>query len=425
VKVRAFLKKPGSAALETQDVLEWLKSTFGNPTGSQEGDARRLLEDEHAESPLHEVIGAFLGKPVAATAMEGVENAIKNGASPATLRHLYGLSEASDTTTAEIGSHPAWVNEQELGKWATGLTSKEKYKTLLALNKAKNGQTVKGNELLYLGADSDVEHPLFTTPATELTLVSQSNAGLNGTTDQIEAKLKKYAKAGFKVVKILTGPTTSTISVVQESNDHEVLTINYHEKTYDTYVTENSARQHDIVMDKDSWLKEWKEHNDEEAVDAVALMVKQGGLWFGGFDSNSPKAQSEMTALFDDVTDSLEGEARKWSGYENVKLRRRNEKEVGSATEGEQEGASDEVWSNVQQYVLPLAEEHLSGKSVDKNKYAGFISALKNVLPYVEGAQESHFKRLAEVLMTRLEGKTEGWEPRLAEVQQDVAKAAV
>ena len=425
MKVRAFLKKPASAALETQEVLAWLKSTFGDPTGSQEGDARRLLEAEHVESPLHEVIGAYLGKPVAATAMEGLENAIKHGASPATLRHLYGLSEAGDNTTAEIGSHPAWVNQQELGKWATGLTSKDKYKTLLALNKAKNNQVVKGDELLYLGADSDIEHPLFTTPATKLTLVSQSNAGLSGTTDQIEAKLKKYAKAGFKVVKKLTGATTSTISVVQEASDHEVLTINYHEKTYDTYVLENSAKQHDIVMDKDSWLKEWKEFNDKEVVDAVAVMVKQGGLWFGGFDTNSPKAQSEITALFDDVTDSLEGEARKWSGYENVNLRQRNAKEAGSATEGAQEEAGDEVWINVQQYVLPLAEEHLSGQSVDKNKYDGFISALKNVLPYVEGIQESHFKQLAEVLMERLKGKAEGWEPKLAEVQQDVAKAAV
>ncbi|MGH7863199.1 MAG: hypothetical protein ACREOS_13320 [Candidatus Dormibacteraceae bacterium] len=423
-KVKALLKKPSSATLDTQDVLKWLRSTLGDPSGSQEKDAERLIDDEKVESPLHDVIGAFLGTPFGAGALDSLENAIKNGVSPATLRHLYGLSKAAESTGAEIGAHPSWVNEQELGKWATGLGSTDKYKTLLAVNKAKNNQAVKGKELLYLGADSDVEHPLFTTPATDLTLVSQSNAGLAGTTNQIEAKLKKYAKPGFNVVKKLTGETTSVISVIQEEGDHVVLTINYHEKSYDTYIAESSGKKHDIVMDKDSWLKEWKSHNDREVVDAIAEQVKQGGLWLGGFETTNPKAQSQLISLFDDVTGTLESEARKWSGYESLNLRKRSAKEVGGISEGAAEEASDGVWETVQQHILPLAEEHLSGKSVDKNQYDGFIKALENVLPYVEGINEAHFKKLAEVVVAKLEGKADGWEPRLAEVQKDIEQAA-
>jgi hypothetical protein len=51
-----------------------------------------------------------------------------------------------------------------------------------------------------------------------------------------------------------------------------LLTGTYHAQLYDEYLGKGDA-PHDILMDKDSWLKEWKGFDDDQAVTTIASIA--------------------------------------------------------------------------------------------------------------------------------------------------------
>jgi hypothetical protein len=146
----------------------------------------------------------------------------------------------------------------------------------------------------------------------------------------------------------------------------------------------------------------------------------------GGFDSHDPMTQSQLTALFHDVTDVVSPEHQRWSGYENLHLRQRNDQGVSTQQPGQSSGggapARDEAWDEVQRSIFPIVDEQLSRTTLKQSEYEGLISTLEYSVPYLTGVNVGHTDRIAERIMAKVNGLTlEGFTLSLAEVKAKLA----
>jgi hypothetical protein len=326
-----------------------------------------------------------------------------------------GKHDAALAEQPEGVAHPDWANGEALNGWADGLSSHDKMSTLHGVNAAKNQGHVPGQSVTYLGGDQDIEHPLFTTNDTNLTLVGidpntltdPSTADhnrqevLNKATAGIIAKLERYKKPGVAIASHTQLPV-STILVTDSQSGQPHLTIEYHAQTYDEFVGKAPPKA-DIVMDKDSWLKEWKDHNDHEAVQAMAQLTKAGGLWMGGFNSSQPLANDQIATLFHDVTDTVSPEHQRWSGYEELKVRKLRDQPVASASNS---APTDPVWEKIRRDVLPTVDDELKRTTMNDAEYQAMLGNLEYIVPYVAGIQDTHYTQLAAHIMAKISGMT-------------------
>ncbi len=260
---------------------------------------------------------------------EARANAVRHGLGAETVDYLFGDGPRPGQTVAEIGEHPSWVEDRALGRWAAGVAMTPKYETLVALNRlTRSGEGPQGDTLLYLGANADIEHPLFTTRATRMTLIGVDPENLDAVTrkahlDQVvgvmERSLRGYATPGHAVVRAETEPGRVTRLTV-EGPDGPVLTVDYHAVTYDEYLHANPGERFDVVMDKDSWLLEWR--SEQGVADAVDALLAQGGSWVGGTELGAAAAARFTRA----PAERLGVGDPKWSGYQDLRLRTRTDR---------------------------------------------------------------------------------------------------
>lgn len=307
-----------------------------------------------------------------------------------------------------------------LGAWHGGLQNEGKKTTLASLKALKQEGAIRGQSLLYLGGDADIEHPLMATPATHLTFVGMSPDVIAGKapaeanaaraedhTRHLNDIKRKLGEIGlpFEETHIQAG-AVSQLTVRDETGD-VLVSIEYHTKTYNEYVAALGGRQFDIVMDKDSWLKGWQDFEDERVPAAIAPMVREGGLWMGGFESDSGKANVTTDALFNDVTAGTVGENQKWSGYEDMKVRTRTATTVGEAQEiaNASQADLDPVWTAIATQILPTLEEHLNRPdgNLDHGAYTGLLDALEYTFPYIEGVDADYCEKMATYLHGKID----------------------
>ncbi|MCG6495634.1 hypothetical protein [Kitasatospora sp. A2-31] len=260
-----------------------------------------------------------------------LDRAVRHRIDEETISYLFGDGPRTDRAAAGTGRHPSWVDDRALGRWAAGVELEPKYRTLLELNRLSHeGDAPRDRSLLYLGANADVEHPLFTTRATELTLVGVDPVNLNAATRQahlnevvgaVVRNLRSYARDGHTVSSTEIDRGRVATVRVEGPDGHPVLTVDYHSLTYDEYLAEHPGERFDVVMDKDSWLLEWR--SEDGVADAVAGLLAEGGRWIGGTElTRSAEARFERPG--DGVTGpGGTGAGAVWSGYQDLRIRTR------------------------------------------------------------------------------------------------------
>ncbi|MQS16214.1 hypothetical protein F7Q99_29300 [Streptomyces kaniharaensis] len=311
---------------------------------------------------------------------DNLKAAIRHGVDEETQTYLFNNGPRPEHAATAIGEHPSWVDERALGRWAVGLKLTPKYETTVALNRlTAAGDGPQGRSLLYLGANSDIEHPLFTTRATEMTLVGVDPKGLNAKTraahleevvEALERSLGSYAGPGHTVatVKKVEG-VVATITV--EGPGGPVLTVDYHALTYDEYLEAHPGERFDVVMDKDSWLLDWRP--EQAAAEAVTGLLADGGTWVGG-TALGPSVEAGFTRT---PNDRLGLAGTKWSGYQDLYVRTPSGRAVAEATR------LDDLLSS----VAKVTETRFKFRdfTFDEDRYREMLAAdLEYVLPFHE-----------------------------------------
>lgn len=235
-------------------------------------------------------------------------------------------------------SCPEWADKNIFNSMFEGLTNSEinsnaglRAHTLKVLN-----QNQKGKSLLYLGSGEDIMHPLFATGANKITFVDSCCSF-----DNIENNLMKLInQKKYILKKEISSSNEAHFSVVDKSTNKEMFNIDIYISDYDSFiqkVVEEKKDLFDIVMDKDSWLKEWHSDQREERFLKIGSVMKQEGMWIGGFNTQGeeegfPNVKIAIHSLFDRVTNlfnkALQQNTIEWSGYENLEVRIRTQKDV-------------------------------------------------------------------------------------------------
>lgn len=311
---------------------------------------------------------------------DALKAAIRHGVDEETQTYLFNNGPRPERAATAIGEHPSWVDERALGRWAVGLTLTPKYETTLALNRlTAAGDGPQGRSLLYLGANSDIEHPLFTTRATEMTLVGVDpkdltdairKAHLEVVVEALERSLGSYAGPGHTVATVRkVDDAVATITV--EGPGGRVLTVDYHALTYDEYLKAHPGERFDVVMDKDSWLLDWR--SEQDVAEAVTGLLADGGTWVGG-TRLGPSVEAGFTRT---PNDRLGLAGTKWSGYQDLYVRTPSGRAVAEATR------LDDLLSSVAKVTETRFE--FRDFTFDEDRYREMLAVdLEYVLPFHE-----------------------------------------
>ncbi|MCW2943369.1 MAG: hypothetical protein JWR24_86, partial [Actinoallomurus sp.] len=355
-------------------------------------DQVRLLVAAEIVRSGHEAGGNLARTLVPSTAMigDGADTAV-----PTPVLRLRGHDPSADPVQ-EPGGHvppatgtpgttplnvPEWVRPDRLSQWLAGLRLGAKRQTLAALNAARPA----GGSLLYLGANDDIEHPLLASSAQSHVFVGVDpavvghpdervlrNAHLTEVRNEITRKLHEYAQDGYQVhVESETGDYFHLS--VTGPDGRSVYDVEYHALTYDEFVALNDGRRFDVVLDKDSWLLDWKD-NQAAVAEQASSLTEPGGHWIGGFELPTPENGTALPGGFDDVTGQLGIERPTWSGYETLHVRA----QVHTWTPQE---TSEPAW-------VPALRQMLSGivnGPGDAEQYGNLLDLLvDDVLAYVD-----------------------------------------
>ncbi|MGW2255797.1 hypothetical protein ACWCXH_37470 [Kitasatospora sp. NPDC001660] len=167
-----------------------------------------------------------------------------------------------------------------------------------------------------------------------MTLVGVDPKGLNAETRQahltvvveaLERSLGSYAGPGHTVATAKKADgAVATVTV--EGPGGPVLTVDYHALTYDEYLKAHPGERFDVVMDKDSWLLDWR--SEQDVAEAVTGLLADGGTWVGGTRLR-PSVEAGFTRT---PNDRLGLAATKWSGYQDLHVRTPSGRAVAEAT---------------------------------------------------------------------------------------------
>lgn len=211
---------------------------------------------------------------------------------------------------------PSWTDPEKLRTWLRNPTadSQDAATRIPALEKL-NSENWSGDRLLYLGGDSDIEHPLFSTKAKEVTLVSfdpysERQAHLSAVDADLRRKIDKYRDPQHTVTREIDNDNHSVRFTVQH-NGTDVQVITFVAKTYDEFINDNHQK-FDFVMDKDSRFNDWKS-TPREVADAISGLLEPGGHWLSGHEipQTTPHFADRTTELLGtDTADWSSGKLR-------------------------------------------------------------------------------------------------------------------
>ncbi|MFC5219719.1 hypothetical protein [Streptomyces coerulescens] len=301
---------------------------------------------------------------------------------------FYGADKTAEVTNW-IGEHRPWVNDRVLGQWVVGQNMSFKPGTLVALNKlTTSGAALQGDSLLYLGANSDVEHPLFTTSARRMVFVGVDTRNLNAETRSAHLEtvvsvmrdnLGSYVMDGYTITTTEIVPGRVTRLTVDGTDGRSMLSIDYHAETYDEFCEAHPEAQFDLVMDKDSWLDTWAHESDRAIAPVIGGLLKDGGTWISGL-----KLDDRSRGPFTDL--SVSGLAHyPWSGYEDLYLRQKD----GTYTGPEPESEADKHINSTFGELMKASQYHFldMGGPFGEQQYRNLVEEW-DVLKYREPFDE-------------------------------------
>ncbi|AVZ71604.1 hypothetical protein SLUN_04770 [Streptomyces lunaelactis] len=309
-----------------------------------------------------------------------------------TIAYLFHDGARTDEVSRTIGEHPSWVNERALGQWVVGLPLTSRYTALVALNKwTRSGEGLQGESLLYLGANSDFHHPLFTTSAREMTFVGVDPAGLNDVARKkhldnvvlvMQENLVSYAKDGYTVETTEIVPGRVARLTVHGSDGQKELSIEYRSETYDEFVEAHPGATFDVVMDKDSWLLDWKNHEHAAVAETIGGLLSDGGTWIGGL-----QLPDSARGPFSELSLSGQGVAHPmWSGYEELHLRQKAARPaVVPAADSSADGGASADADALFQAAMAAARDHFlfMDREFNEGEYQMMLTdELESSLPY-------------------------------------------
>ncbi|MCO7226905.1 hypothetical protein [Pleionea sp. CnH1-48] len=316
-------------------------------------------------------IAASRGEAIKSTDESYIKNAVRQHIPTNVMAFSLGVGDYNHEMKQLVGTHQEFLNPHKMANFVTGSTQNGKMEMLLATNSAKTEQLHSGDSLVYFGGDSDILHPLIATGATEINIVSCSNGEdaehgprldyRNSMEASIVEKLEAYIADGYEVnVERDDENHLSTITVTAtEENDDPVLTIKFHSASYDQFIDE-SDDTFDYFMEKDSWLKEWKDSDDKAVPPVVNSLLNEDGHWIGGFDSNKLGVEDALSGSFTDRTEQyVDSQHIKWSGYENLHIRQKGVEEVAELDDELVEAApsysDDPYWQEAGESIVSCA----------------------------------------------------------------------
>ncbi len=302
--------------------------------------------------------------------------------------------------------HQPWVKGAYMEKFITDLgdSNKDKQTTLLQLNHARSEGKIPGDTLLYMGAGGDVEHPLFTTNAKEIHFVDSSSDNLDSIRDKFNRMLDSER---FELVETSDSNGKHTkFSIVDKSNRQEQFSLSVHKEGYDSYLS-SLSKPFDIIMDKDSWLGKggWKEQEpnvDLAVAESILPHIKPGGLWMGGYGVEQPMAQSFLDQSVTDLTPELvKNGQQSWSGYEKMQIRQvKSDVDLTSISESVRTSSGDEVWTKIENNVLPYINQYSSEDTPLQHNYEN-IQYVFDALSSVGTLKPEHLERIADHVLDK------------------------
>ena len=335
------------------------------------------------------------------------------------------LRDEMEHSELPVGKHPSWVKPKPMARFiqhfqhppkdSSQSILKNKGRTLLDLNTAKGSGLINGGKLLYLGANDDILHPLFTTGASEMDFVSigSFDEDLGPTLDNrvqtlelgrsIQATLKELISDEYEVVELSMGPHTASIQVRNKENGEPILKVNLHAKTYDEFFVANPDKKFDVMMDKDSWLKPWKEQDEQAVVNEMSSRLSPQGQWMGGFHSEKGSTLQHIDQRFEDQTSDLINDSDRWSTGETIVIRKLRSEPL--QLEDEPQLELDPVAQKISDDVLPVLSKLLNVNDLDvqtyrKNllqEYEGF-----GLLSFIEKVEDKHITQVATFIKDKI-----------------------
>ncbi|WP_441246577.1 gamma-glutamyl-gamma-aminobutyrate hydrolase family protein [Kitasatospora sp. McL0602] len=378
-----------------------LDQRLGNdPAGHQR--AEELLGDGR-EHGFDEVLSAYLDHEVHSEGTGELVWAVNNEASPETLKYLFGSGEHGPEVIKDLGNPPEWTDRREFGKWLVTLPVKDKYQTILGLNELN---LEAGNRLLYLGAGADVEHPLMTTGAKDFTFVSKTPAEeLKGSQDALKASLEKYAAPGHEVT-LRTDESGVDHYSVTGPDGKSVLDVRVHNQDYSEYLGAHPDEKFGFLMDKDSWLKDWKDHDNGALIQDLAPHVDENGYWISGTslpELDGPPRPGHPDAPFGNHPTELQG--GNWSGGEPLHLRQRTDAPADEFVHGGQQ-EPNHGWDKLSYIVGDFHE----GDRVGQDRFLEVVQEFRDMAEYLpDGPPDS--AALRDKIMEWAGGRTDGFTP--------------
>lgn len=299
----------------------------------------------------------------------------------------------------KTSGHPPWIKPSKMEDFIDGVQLPDKRKTLLSLNEAKAQGKISGDTLLYFGAGADIMHPLLTTTAKEMHFVDM---GMDF--DSVRSKLSELFEAGFELQESDL-PDGKKFTVVKTDGQEAMFTLHLHKTGYDTFIQDNGDRQFDYFMDKDSWLGKggWKGPDDLGVSESILSLVKDNGLWVGGYEVVQESGSQFLKASVDDITSDLVSDSVTWSGYEKIQVRRKKQDvDLQALSSQVRESAQqDPTWTKIQDQVLNYIDDYSDSDTLLQLNIEN-ISAIFDMLPVLDvPIQEKHIQSLADYVMQK------------------------
>lgn len=307
---------------------------------------------------------------------------------------------------------PVWVNKEVFKKKFDRLTNPDvnsnsgmRAHTLKILNQ---NQKQQDKALLYLGAGCDLEHPLIATGANKITFVDTFTDS-KGSLKTIREKLTELVDKELYNLELDESKDFSEahFSVLDKFTDQEVFHLDVYRSAYESFIQKADNVTFDIVMDKDSWLGEWDSNKKEEKFLKIGSILKKNGVWIGGYDSEGeerafPKVKMAMNSLFEKVTDvfttATQQKKLEWSGYENLEVRIRTQKDVFEIRQNLE--AKQDLQAETDNDPIPEALKNLSKFYLDEIR-ANLVAVSTKCKEY-DLARESLLIQLKDGLTTSL-----------------------